>query len=116
MTEKKKNNNESIHPIGVLITPIEKTKNLNRLIVLLVIICILLLISDLIVHRHTLFQTEAIAGFYSFFGFCAFSFIIISTKYLKRILGRPEDYYAPHSVDAESYPEADIERKEFGYD
>ena len=106
----------AIHSLGAKIEPIEKSDNLNRLIAALAVLCLLLFVGDFVVHRHGYFETEAYHGFYALFGFSAFAFIVIATKYLKRVIGRSEDYYAPGVVDAEEYPEAGTDRKEFGND
>lgn len=105
-----------IHPLGQKIVPIEKPSNLNRLIAALAVFCALLFVGDFVIHRHTYFETEAFHGFYALFGFSAFAFIVIATKYLKRLIGRSEDYYAPSVIDAEDYPDVDTDRKEYGDD
>lgn len=50
---------------------------------------------DFVLHRHSKFALEAAYGFYALFGFLAFSFVVLMGWPLRRLLGRPEDYYDP---------------------
>ena len=42
-----------------------------------------------------------IPGFYAVFGFGACVLLVLAAKALRRLLMRPEDYYAPYGVDNE---------------
>lgn len=80
----------------------------------LVAICAALAVFDLLYHRHGKFEIETLPAFYGIFGFLAFAFIIFATKVLKKLLGRPEDYYGEGAVDSEDYPARKLGLKEFG--
>ena len=56
-------------------------------------ICGLLVIADLIVHRHTYLPVEEIPAFYAFYGFAALVGVVLLAKALRRVVGRDEAYY-----------------------
>ena len=56
-------------------------------------ICGLLVIADLIVHRHTYLPVEEIPAFYAFYGFGALVGVVVLAKALRKVVGRSEDYY-----------------------
>ena len=105
---------EKLHPIGEKILWVEKSENISKMIRGLAIFCGLLFVANLFIHLHGYFAIEAIPGFYAVYGFIAFSFIVITTKYLREVIGRKEDYYAPGVVDPEKYPEDELDVKEYG--
>ena len=72
---------------------LDDPRNVNRLYWGLVVVCILLGVADLFVHRHVHFSWEYFQNFYGFFGFAAFWCVVIAGKNLRKILWRPEDYY-----------------------
>ncbi|MCI5107717.1 MAG: hypothetical protein MRY76_13465 [Pseudomonadales bacterium] len=59
----------------------------------LFIICGLLVIVDLIVHRHTYLPVEELPAFYAFYGFGALVGVVVLAKTLRLYVGRNEDYY-----------------------
>jgi len=103
---------EQIHPMGKRLLWVEKAENISLMIKVLAAFCALLFIANLFIHLHGYFDIEAVPGFYAVYGFIAFAFIVIATKYLRMIIGREEDYYAPHVVDTESYPDEELEMQE----
>jgi hypothetical protein len=56
-------------------------------------ICALLVITDLIVHRHTYLPIEEIPAFYAFYGFGALVGVVVLSKALRTVVGRDEEYY-----------------------
>ena len=72
---------------------LDDPRNVTRLYWGLVVVCILLGVADLFVHRHVHFSWESFPNFYGFFGFAAFWCVVIAGKNLRKILWRPEDYY-----------------------
>ncbi len=114
MAGKKNDKPEELHPIGAKLLWIEKPQNITRMIIGLGIFCALLFLADFTGMRYGHFSAEGIPGFYGVMGFLAFSFIIISTKYLRMIIGRREDYYGKSVVDPEDYPDAGLEKREHG--
>lgn len=114
MAARKKNQNENIHPVGKKLLWVEKSENISLMIKGLAIFCGLLFLANLFIHLHGHFEIEAIPGFYGIYGFIAFAFIVIATKFLRMMIGRDEDYYAPDVVDSEKYPEEGLDKKEYG--
>jgi len=57
------------------------------------IVCGILLLLDLFYSKHAWFSFEEIIGFYAFFGFVAFCFVVLAGKRLRSVLMRGEDYY-----------------------
>ncbi len=77
----------------------------QKVIKCLAILCAILFVLDLILHRHAYVPGEGIPGFYAVVGFVAFTLIVLGATQLRRLILRNEHFYAPYSVDAESYPE-----------
>ena len=71
----------------------------------LYVVCALLVAFEILWHRHTYVPGEDMFGYYAIVGFFAFLLIVLGAKQLRRLIRRDESYYAPHSVDAETYPE-----------
>ena len=60
--------------------------------------CALLVLTDLIVHRHLTFAEgllpiEGRFGFYAVYGFVAYVLIVWGSIFLRKVLMRSEDYY-----------------------
>lgn len=62
--------------------------------------CILLVGADLIVHRHIVVPLEKVPAFYAIYGFVALVAVVMAAKGLRRLVGRPEDYYERNDDDA----------------
>ncbi|MBW6521483.1 MAG: hypothetical protein K0A99_10850 [Desulfoarculaceae bacterium] len=60
---------------------------------LLWFVCILSLVLEFFVHRHTNFPQEDFFGFYGLLGFIACSASILLAKVLALFLKKEEDYY-----------------------
>lgn len=65
----------------------------QRIRYLLYSVCALLVIADLLVHRHTYLPVEEIPAFYAFYGFAALVGVVMLAKALRLRVGRNEDYY-----------------------
>ena len=98
-----------ITAIGRLLEKLEQPRALNRLILVLVVVCAGLFIADFFLIRHGHFEWENFYGFYGIFGFCAFYFIVIAAKNLRRLIGRNENYYGESVVDTEDYPPDELD-------
>lgn len=72
---------------------LDQAKNVNKLVYVLYTVCALLLLVDFIYHKHVHFDFEGWIGFYAWFGFLAYTFIVISAKLFRKIVKRQEDYY-----------------------
>ena len=74
------------------------------------VICGLLVITDLVVHRHTYLPVEEMPAFYAFYGFAALVGVVMLAKALRTLVGRGEDYYLKDKGDddaAEGLGESD---------
>ena len=60
---------------------------------LLLALCILLVVLELVVHRHSTFAWEGWLGFYAVWGFVSLFGVVIIGKQLRRFIKRREDYY-----------------------
>lgn len=114
MSNKSPDDPKRLHPVGAKLLWVEDDANIVKMIIGLSILCVLLFLADIVAGRYPYFAVEGLFGFYAIYGFIAFSFIVIATKYLKRIIGRREDYYAPDAVDAEPYPDVGLDVKDHG--
>lgn len=81
----------------------------NRFILGLLVLCAVLVLLEFVVHRHVSMPGEAVTGFYAMAGFLAFTLIVLAARLLRLLIRRDETYYAPHGIDAESYPPAELE-------
>lgn len=72
---------------------LDKSENVKKLYLTVWAIGIVLLVLDLVIHRHAETRFDDWFGFYCIFGFVACVSLVITAKALRRILMRPEDYY-----------------------
>jgi len=72
---------------------IEKRKNVVLMVRILLAVSIILLLLDLVIHRHALFTWEGWFGFYGFYGFVACVALVFAAKVLRKLIMRREDYY-----------------------
>ena len=57
------------------------------------IVCALLLAADFLYEKHVVFAFEEFPAFYGIFGFVGIFGIVLAGKYLRKLIGRKEDYY-----------------------
>ncbi|MBJ6371072.1 hypothetical protein [Sedimentitalea arenosa] len=76
----------------------------------LYILCAGLFAADFLYHKHTYLVVEEIPGFYALFGGLVSAALIIVATGMRAILKRDESYYAPNDVEAEPYPEDQLDR------
>ena len=79
---------------------IARPENANKIWYGLVVTCILLILGDFGYHafmhdKHGYFVFETAIGFHAAYGFGAFVFVVLLGKELRKLIMRPEDYYAP---------------------
>ena len=82
----------------------EKSNRLKAILIVFGVLCVGLFIIDFFVERYTYFDIEGLYNFYSIYGFVMFSIIIFGSRFLRFLLGRPENYYDKKAVDSEDYP------------
>lgn len=71
----------------------DNPKNVTRLLRGFYIACIVLVIADLIVHRHIMMAWEKIPAFYAIYGFVACVVLVVVAKMMRKVVMREEDYY-----------------------
>ena len=72
---------------------IEKRENVVLMVRIFLAVSIVLLLLDLVIHRHELFSWETWFGFYGFYGFFACVVLVLAAKVLRKLIMRREDYY-----------------------
>lgn len=72
---------------------LDKPKNISIIVWVLVTICIFLFFSDAFYHKHAFFEIENLFGFYGLFGFTVYVGLVLTAKWLRNVLMRPEDFY-----------------------
>lgn len=63
-------------------------------------ICALLVLAELVVHRHTVMPLERVPAFYAIYGFISLVGVVLLAKLLRRIVSRSESYYSKDETDA----------------
>ena len=71
----------------------DNPRNVDRLLKGLYAICIILIIADFIIHRHTTMAWEKIPAFYAVYGFTACVVLVVVAKMMRKVVMRKENYY-----------------------
>lgn len=72
---------------------LDNPRNVTRIVYVLYAACALLFLADFFYHKHVKFDFESWIGFYGWFGFLSYMFIVLSAKALRKVLYRDESYY-----------------------
>ena len=67
--------------------------NVKRVLQLFYVCCVVLLLLDLVIHRHVLHSWENLFGFYPVYGFIGCVILVLIAKWMRTFLMRDEDYY-----------------------
>lgn len=81
---------------------LDNPANVRLIIIALAIICALLFVSDFFYHKHGHFDFELWPGFYAWYGFASYCFIVLSAKQLRKLLKRDENYYDNASANGDA--------------
>ena len=71
----------------------DNPRNVERLLKGFYVICIILVIADFIIHRHTTMGWEKIPAFYAIYGFIACVVLVVIAKLMRKVIMRKENYY-----------------------
>lgn len=71
----------------------DKQENIDKIIKVFYVICALLVVADLIVHRHIYHDWENIPAFYAIYGFVGCVVLVLIAKAMRKVLMKEEDYY-----------------------
>ena len=72
---------------------LDKSANVQKLLLTLYILCAALLLTDLFYHKHAIIKLEEAFGFFGIYGFVACVILVLVAKEMRRLVGRPEGYY-----------------------
>jgi hypothetical protein len=72
---------------------LDRPRNISIIVWALTSICVLLFFSDAFYHKHVFFEIENMFGFYGVFGFTVYVALVLTAKWLRTFLMRPEDFY-----------------------
>ena len=72
---------------------LDDIRNVHKIFWALVIVCAVLFVSDAFFLRHSAFFFEEWFGFFGLFGFCLSFLLVLTSKELRKVLKRDEDYY-----------------------
>lgn len=84
-----------------LLWGIDTKKNATRIFYGLVAVCVALAFGDFLYHKHAYFPIEEYPVIYGLAGFVVYAAVIFLAKGLRLIVRRPENYYAPYSIETE---------------
>lgn len=88
-----------------LLQRIDSPLGAKRIYYILLVVCGLLVAVGAFIPYHDAYGMGAIVaripGFYGIYGFIMCALLVLVAKALRRILMRPENYYAPHAIDSE---------------
>ena len=71
----------------------DKPGNIRKVLLALYAICGVLLLLDVVVHRHISHSWEWLWGFYPLYGFVGCVVLVLVAKWMRTFLMRDEDYY-----------------------
>ena len=71
----------------------DKPENIRKLLKVFYVLCGLLVIADVVVHRHVYHDWENIPAFYAIYGFIGCVVLVLIAKEMRKVLMRGEDYY-----------------------
>jgi hypothetical protein len=95
---------------------LDDPRNVTRIVYGLAGLCALALLADFFYLKHPFFDIEEIHGFYAVYGFVVSAALVLTAKQMRKVVGRPEDYYErgfddhheqPVEDDGERRPDAD---------
>lgn len=83
----------------------DNPRNVRRVVRGLTWTCILLVVLELVVHRHLSHPWEALFGFYALYGFVACVLLVLLAAEMRKLVMRDEDYYERDGGDSDAQSE-----------
>jgi hypothetical protein len=71
----------------------DKPENIGKLLKVFYALCVVLVVVDLVVHRHIYHSWENIPAFYAIYGFVGCVALVVVAKAMRKVLMKEEDYY-----------------------
>jgi hypothetical protein len=106
----RREDSSSFPALGRALMWVDDKKNVNRIVYGLYTVCAGLFVADFIYPKHSYLAVEDVPGFYALYGFFMCAALVICARGMRLFLKRPEDFYSPHDVESENYPEDQLER------
>ncbi|GGA22501.1 hypothetical protein [Neptunicoccus cionae] len=97
--------------LGRVFTALSAPKAAKTLFYALVVLCVGLFLADFFYKKYTYVAVENIPGFYALYGFIITAGLVLLAKIWGNWVRRPEDYYAPNDVDAEAFPQDELDEE-----
>jgi hypothetical protein len=72
---------------------LERPSTVTAIVRAVFALSLLVLLADVLVHKHSPFAIEHVFGFYGLYGFIGCVFLVLAAKVMRVVLMRPEDYY-----------------------
>ncbi|XVV00228.1 hypothetical protein ACQPW3_22545 [Actinosynnema sp. CA-248983] len=72
---------------------LDEPRNVTRLVRWLTVVCVLAFAADFFYRKTPHFAVEGWFGFYAGYGFLGSVGLVLTAKWLRRVLRRDEDYY-----------------------
>lgn len=110
MSNKRQEDISGYPKLGQMFHWVDRPGNATKLVRILIGLCIVVFLLNFTYSGKGHYSAENIPGFYAAYGFIAFTFIIFAAKALRTLIKRPENYYGKKVVDAEEYPDAELEK------
>ncbi len=110
MTPEPKDDPARYPALGRALLWVDKPRSANKIFWALAAACLVVFLLDFTYEKHGKFTIEDYPGFYGFYGFVMFTGLILAAKALRVLIKRPEDYYGDKAIDAEAYPEDQLEK------
>ncbi len=104
MSDHRPATDDDLPALGRLLTWVDRPGSGTKLFRALGLLCALLLVIDLLIHKHGHFHIEDVWAFYGVYGFVSFVCVIYGAKTLRFFAKRDEDYYGTQAIDSEDYP------------
>lgn len=77
----------------------DRPETVSRWLRVFYVICGLLLVADVVYHRHAIHAWEGVFGFYAIYGFVACVVLVLVATQLRKLLMRSEKYYEDDDDD-----------------
>ena len=71
----------------------DNPQNVKRILHSLYLSCVILLVLDVVIHRHVVHSWEGLWGFYPVYGFVGCVVLVLIANWMRTFLMRSEDYY-----------------------
>lgn len=98
--EKPKAVDDGVHPVARPFLWLGSRGVQRNFMWLIGVLMVVFTALDLVFPRYGYFSLDKSVGFYSIFGFLAFTFVVLMGWPLRKLTGRSEDYYDDGEPDA----------------